>query len=95
MRLILVFLFLVFIITYVVAEGFTKFIVGLKSPVTQAKINKVKEDVINAGGQIVDEINLGMRGLIVSFPDDSMIHKLAISDNIDFIEEDKAVFAFS
>ncbi|KAG0768902.1 hypothetical protein G6F16_001596 [Rhizopus arrhizus] len=92
MRSILFLLFLIFTVTYTAAEGFTTYIVGLKEPVNQAKINKVKEDVIKSGGKVLDEINLGLRGIIVSLPtpDNGIVQALEVNDIVDFIDEDRA-----
>ncbi|KAG1592757.1 hypothetical protein G6F48_002445 [Rhizopus delemar] len=92
MRTTLFLLFLIFTVTYTAAEGFTTYIVGLKEPINQAKINKVKEDVIKSGGQVLDEINLGLKGIIVSLPtpDNGIVQALEVNDIVDFIDEDRA-----
>ncbi|CEG63425.1 hypothetical protein CU097_013243 [Rhizopus azygosporus] len=85
-------LLLLFAIVYVAAEGLTTYIVAFKDNTSQKDIEKFKQDVKKAGGTIKDEINLGIRGLIISLPkpvEGASLEALGTNDNIDFIEEDR------
>lgn len=69
-------------------EGFTDYIIGLSSPVTKDKIKKAKADIEKAGGKVLNEISLGMHGLIVSLPSD-LVQTFDAKDYVDFVEQDQ------
>ncbi|KAI9268755.1 hypothetical protein BY458DRAFT_510983 [Sporodiniella umbellata] len=96
MRTFFFFLFLVFALTYVLAENFTKYIVTLEPSATLRDIEQVKQDIVNSGGIILQEISI-IDALIVSFPTEELgsLSTLEYNRYIKDIIEDQEVQAFS
>ncbi|KAI8384609.1 uncharacterized protein BYT42DRAFT_563064 [Radiomyces spectabilis] len=71
-------------------SGYTDYILALREPVDQKKVDKAKSDIEAEGGKVTYEIKTGMKGLIVSLPNDR-VKAMADKDYVDFMEQDKSV----
>ncbi|KAG2210959.1 uncharacterized protein EV154DRAFT_561455 [Mucor mucedo] len=94
MRTVILFCLAFIFATAVIAaeEGFTTYILGISEPVTKDKIKQAKADIKKAGGEVTNEITLGMHALIVSLPSDR-VQALDNKDYIGFMEKDQIVHA--
>ncbi|ORZ05788.1 peptidase inhibitor I9 [Absidia repens] len=64
------------------------YIVALKQGSDAKQVQEAKSDIQAVGGKVLHEFKVGMKGFVVTLPDDQY-NTMTTKDYVDFVEADK------